>query len=90
MRTALSAGDTNAVLGLIAPQLRTSFDDSQFSRLHSFAQPLGSQSSIFIFGDGATVWPVRTSHFVVLPGVDTVQMIKVDGDWFFTGEIHVD
>jgi len=88
MRIALSARDTNAVLALVAPQMRTSFDD--FSRLDGFAQPLGPRSSIRILGGEATVWPVRTSHYVVLPGGHTVEMVKVDGDWFFTGKVHVD
>lgn len=90
MRTALSAGDTNTVLTLIAPQMRSSFDDLRLSRLDGFAQPLGPRSSVLILGGEATVWPVRTSHYVVLPGGHTVEMIKVDGDWFFTGKIHVD
>jgi hypothetical protein len=90
MRTALSAGNTNAVLALVAPQMRSSFDDLRFSRLDGFAQPLGPRSSILILGGEATVWPVRTSHYIVLPGDHTVEMIKVDGDWFFTGKIHVD
>lgn len=90
MTAALSAGNTNAVLALIAPPFRSGFDGSQFSRLDGFAKPLGPRSSILILGKDATVWPVRTSHYIVLPGGHTVEMVKVGDDWFFTGKVHVD
>jgi hypothetical protein len=89
MMAAISAGDTNAVLA-VAPEWRSSFDDLQLSRFEDFAQPLGPHSSIRISGREATVWPVRTSHYIVLPGGHTVEMIKVADDWFFTGKVHVD
>jgi hypothetical protein len=87
MMIALSAGDTNAVRSLIAPEWRSRF---HLSRFEGFAKPLGPRSSILILGREATVWPVRTSHYVVLPGGHTVEMIKVADQWFFTGEVHVD
>jgi hypothetical protein len=90
MMAALSARDTNAVLALVAPQVRSSFDESELSRFEGFAKPLGPQSSILVLGGEAIVWPVRTSHYVVLPGGHTVEMIKIGDDWFFTGKVHVD
>jgi hypothetical protein len=90
MTTALSTGDTNAVLGLIAPSFRSSFDELRLSRLDGFAKPLGPQSSILVLGREATVWPIRTSHYVVLPGGHTVEMVRVGSEWFFTGMVHLD
>ena len=61
IRTALSAGDTNAVLALVAPQMRSS--------LMTWSTPdwtvLPSHLVTFVhphLGREATVWPVRTSH----------------------------
>ena len=90
MTVALSAGDTNAVLALVAPACRSGFDDLRLSRLEGFAKPLGPQSSILVVGHEATVWPVCTSHYLVWPGGHTVEMVKVNGEWFFTGKVHLD
>lgn len=83
MTTALSAGDTNAVLALIAPSYRSSFDSLRFSRLSGFAKPLGLDSSVLVLGSQATVWPVRV-------GGNTVEMVKTGGTWYFTGVAHLD
>ena len=83
MTTALSAGDTNAVLTLVAPSYRSSFDELRLSRLGGFAKPLGSDSSILVMGSKATVWPVRV-------GGDTVEMVETGGVWYFTGIVHLD
>jgi len=90
MRTALSSSDTNAVLALVAPEYRGSFDGYRFLMLNDFAQPLGPRSSIVVLRDQAIVWPVGSSHYVVLPGGHTIDMIRVNGDWFFTGRVHID
>src|SRR6185436_12776630 len=83
MRIALSSSDTNAVLALVAPQYRGGFDGYRFSMLNDFAEALGPRSSIVVLRDEAVVWPVRTSHYLVLPGGHTIGMIRVDGDWSF-------
>ncbi|MCD6050465.1 MAG: hypothetical protein K0Q55_1868, partial [Verrucomicrobia bacterium] len=90
MRTALSSNDTNAALTLVAPPYRNSFQGHRFSHLNNFAQPLGPRSSIWVSGNKATVWPERTQLFIVFPGGNTIDMIKVNGDWFFTGDVHID
>jgi hypothetical protein len=87
MRAALSANDTNAVLALVAPQYRSSFGELRFVRLDRFAAPLGPRSSILLIWKEATVWPGRTSGWLV---GDTVEMVKVGGNWFFTGKVHLD
>jgi hypothetical protein len=90
-RTALSAADTNAVLALIAPTYRSSFDGGRFMRLDGFAQPLGARTKVLILGGDATVWPKPNWYLCgVLPVGDTVEMTKVEGHWFFTGRVHLD
>jgi hypothetical protein len=91
LRTALSASDTNAVLALIAPAYRSSFEEGSFMRLDGFARPLGARSKFLILGGGATVWPKPNWYLCgVVPIGDTVEMTKVEGHWFFTGKVHVD
>ena len=91
LTTALSSGDTNAVLALIAPESRSEFDDGRFMRMGSFAEPLGSRSKIFILGKGATVWPSPNWYLCGLwPIGNTVEMTKVAGRWCFTGRVHLD
>ena len=90
MRMALSSNDTNTAIALIAPDYRSRFGPHEFNLLSGFAQPLGARSSITLFGSSARVCPIRTSHFLVVPGGHTVGMIKVNEEWFFTGEVHID
>jgi hypothetical protein len=91
LRTALSAADTNAVLALIAPTYRSSFDGGGSMRLDAFARPLGARSKVLILGGDATVWPKPNWYLCgVLPIGDTVEMTKVEGHWFFTGRVQLD
>src|SRR5262249_40664896 len=91
LTAALSLGDTNAVLALIAPQCRKEFDDLSLMRMENFAKPLGQRSKMVILGNEATVWPSPHWHLCgVWPIGDTVEMTKVDGKWFFTGKVHLD
>lgn len=91
LRAALSAADTNAVLALIAPTYRPSFDGGSFIRLDAFARPLGAPSKILILGGDATVWPNPNWYLCgVLPIGDTIEMTRVSGHWFFTGKVHLD
>src|SRR5256885_371794 len=83
MSIALSTGDTNAVLALVAPSYRSSFDELRLSRLEGIAKPLGPNSSIVVSGHEATVWPLRV-------GGDSVEMVKNGGAWYFTGIVHLD
>src|SRR5215831_10503321 len=77
LRTALSAADTNAVLALIAPTYRSSFDGASFMRLDGFARPLGARSKIVILGGDATVWPKPNWYLCgVFPIGDTVEVTK--------------
>jgi hypothetical protein len=91
LRAAISSADTNAVLALLAPDHRSSFDGGKFMRLDGFARPLGARSKVLILGAEATVWP-KPKWYVcgVVPIGDTVEVMKVDGRWFFTGNVHLD
>ena len=91
MTTALTAKDTNAIVGLIAPAYRGEFDEPRRMRIESFAKPLGPRSRIVSVGNKATVWPDPNWYFCgVWPIGDTVEMSKVGGRWFFTGKVHLD
>jgi hypothetical protein len=89
MRHALSLGDTNAARALFTPDRRGAAHHS-FDMLGRFAKPLGERSSLSFSGSRATVCPERVFHFGVIPGGNTVEMVRVDGEWFFTGGIHID
>ena len=91
LTAAISSGDTNGVLALVAPQLRKGFDDSHLMRMEHFAKPLGPTSKIVIVGNAATVWPNPNWYLGgVWPVGNTVEMTKVGGTWFFTGKVHLD
>lgn len=88
-RTALDAGDTNAVSQLFAPEVRARAHRS-YGMVGNFALPLDSTSRISITGPRALVCPRGLVHFGIIPGGHTVEMVKVDGEWFFTGEVNID
>jgi hypothetical protein len=89
MRTALSSGDTNGVRALFAPDFRGEAN-RQFDRLLNFAKPLGGLSAVRFSRSRASVCPERISHFGIVPGGHTIEMVKIDGDWFFTGKVSID
>ena len=87
MRVALSAGDTNVARALFAPDFR---GGANFDMLDRFAKPLGARSTIRFSGSQAVVCPERLFHYRVIPGGHTIEMVKVDGAWFFTGNVNID
>jgi hypothetical protein len=89
MRLALASADTNTARVLFAPELRGGAH-GYFGRLETFAKPLGPQSSVRFSASKAQICPERIYHYRVLPGGHTIEMVKVDGQWFFTGKVHVD
>jgi hypothetical protein len=91
LQTALASADTNAVLALIVPEYRSTFDGREFLRLQGFARPLEAHSKILILGNEATVWPSPNRYLCgVWPIGNTVEMTKVAGRWFLTGRVHLD
>lgn len=89
LQTAMAAGDTNSVRLLYAPSHRSQFDNT-YHRLQMFARPLSYRSGISIKGKQATICPQRTIPlFLFNTSGHTVEMIEVEGDWFFTGKVGV-
>jgi hypothetical protein len=86
MRTALRAGDTNAARAFIAPAHRARADD-HFTRLTVFARELGGKSTIRISNSRAVVCPDSALPFGLFG--HTIDLIKVNGEWYFTGGIGV-
>ncbi len=89
MRMALSSGNTNLAQSLFAPDLRGGAYRN-FDMLDRFARPLSRRSGIRVSGPHAVVCPERLFHYGFIPGGHTVEMVKVDGEWFFTGSVHID
>jgi hypothetical protein len=90
MRAAMSSKNTNSIKALFAPAFQSSVNDYHITMLNDFAQPLGSLSSILVIGDEALIWPTRVNRYLVIPGGNTIEMIKVNTNWYFTGKIHID
>lgn len=86
MQVAMRTRDTNAARLLFAPDFRH-HADGNFTRFHIFARPLGLRSKISVNGIKAKICPVRIFPFGTAG--HTIEMIKVDGEWYFTGHIGV-
>jgi hypothetical protein len=86
MQAAMPASDTNAARLVFAPAFRNQADDN-FTRFHIFARPLGLRSKISVNGVKATICPARV--FPIGMAGHTIEMIKVDDEWYFTGHISV-
>jgi hypothetical protein len=86
MQTAMRNRDTNAARLLFAPEHRKGAD-SNFARYHMFAKPLGIRSKISVDGSTANVCPVRAIPIGMFG--HTIEMIKIDGEWYFTGRIGI-
>jgi len=86
MTAALRVNDTNAAQMLFAPSHRARATD-HFGRLTTFARPLGLRSGISITGSRARICPQP----IIPRGTSghTIEMIQVNGEWFFTGSISV-
>ena len=89
MVSALSSGNTNAAMALIAPENRRAASRS-LGLLTGFIKPLGPRSSVRFSTFEAHVCPERIFHLGAIPGGNTIGLIKVHGEWYFTGGFHVD
>ena len=91
MQEAVSSLRQSTALPLVAPQHRPAFGDRNVSLLSAALSPIGPRSSVLVIGDEAVVWPsVRCFVYLVVPVGHSVDMVKVGGKWFFTGEVHID
>lgn len=86
MQVAMRNSDTNAARLLFSPTHRRDADNN-FTRYHTFAKPLGVRSKISVSGEKANICPVRIVPIGMIG--HTIEMIKVDGEWYFTGKIGV-
>ena len=89
LQIALRAGDTNAFRLLFAPAHRARAMD-HVGRFQTFAHPLDHRSGMSI--KGTRVWICPRRDFPLIPIVDfghTIEMIRVDGEWYFTGKISI-
>ena len=89
MHRALVARDEAAALKLIVPAARGK-PETRVLGLDFVVQPLNDSSSISVHGNEASITPRRLFHYYVLPGGNSVEMLKVDGEWYFTGGVSVD
>ena len=86
LSAAVAARDTDTERSLIAPDNRERFEH----RFQDFVSPLGPSPTILIFGDSATIWPDPKSYlYKAIPIGHAFEMIRVDGIWYFTGELHI-
>ena len=89
LRLELSQSDTNSAAKLFAPDYKGRIDHS-FRLLRTFAKPLGSRSSVRIWNATASVTPERIWHYGFLPGGHSIELVRVDDQWLFTGTVHID
>ena len=71
MTAAISSGDTNAVLALVAPQHRKECDELRLMRMEEFAKPLGPGSKIVIVGRWPRCGQVHIGIYVVSGPLET-------------------
>ena len=93
MRVAVSVGDTNSAAHLLSEDFRRDAPSvaSSLSMFARFAKPLTWRSSIKLSDRRATICPERI--FLSLrwpPTGNRITMVKTNGEWYFTGDIHID
>jgi hypothetical protein len=89
MQEAMRASDTNAARLLFAPAHRPRAAD-HLGRFQTFALPLDHRSGISIKGTRARICPRREFPLIPFGTIGhTIEMIQVDGEWYFTGNIGI-
>lgn len=89
LRTALRAGNTNAAALLFLPAVRSRAPD-EINRLQTFAHDLGAASAITINGTQAWICPRRELAFIPFLRIGhEIEMIRVEGEWYFSGRISI-
>lgn len=97
MRRVLKSGDMQGVAAFVLPKRP---DDQAQKLLPHYRIPLedyrmrvGTDDSvpfIWISGDTANVIPRVEYHFGILPGGNSLEMRKENGEWYFTGRLFID
>jgi len=100
MRQAIRNNDTAGVAALVMPTARSAYQTKE--GLEHFRVHVGTDKSVpsvSVTGDYATVTPHRKYHFDkvlkgnplgILPGGNAFDMLKENGEWYFTGVVHID
>lgn len=97
IRRALRNNDMQSVATFVLPERPA--DPSQKGKSH-YRIPLAdyrmrvgtdhSAPSIWISGNTANVTPHVQYHFGIIPGGDSLEMAKENGEWYFTGRLFID
>ena len=91
MRRVLANSNTNGYHALIAPNYQLSWRKDQLLKIPDFAKPLTKKSLIRIADNHATICPIPVLYFGLLPwGGHRIELVKEDGQWYFTGRVHID
>ena len=101
LHEALQSQDSSKARQLIAPKFRSKKKFRTCAQLRNFVEPFTDRSSIILSGDRGFVYPdssSATSPFnwtTLFGGPPTTNgsyltLEKLNGTWFFTGEIHID
>ncbi len=93
-KEALASGDDTAIQSFLAPSSYLKKGRTRNLGWIRGAAPYTSKSDVKIRGDRAWVIPHRIHHrvfgVVIIPGGDAVRLVKVQGNWKFTGGISID
>jgi hypothetical protein len=89
LRAALTNKDTNAARALFAPEFRGGAHRS-FDLLAGFAKPMSDISQIRLTSQRAEICPEPMYQNGAYSGGHTIEIVKRDGSWYFTGKHHVD
>ena len=66
------------------------FDREKFSKVGTFAVALRPDARIRISNSVARVYPNPRRYYGVIPGGNSLEMIEIGGEWFFTGKVNID
>lgn len=90
MRQALRARDTNNVLQLIIPEVRTTYCND-LQRLLMLVGTGSNKPGVWMWaGKARVLLQIRMRWLGIVPIGNEVEMIRTNGDWFFTGRVFID
>ncbi len=91
--TALQSQDDEAIAAHLAPGPYADAEP-RLMWIRDCAGPVDDDWKVSIAGDKATVIPNAMVHWlyrmIPIPGGDGIHLVKVEGDWYFTGGIFID
>ncbi len=98
LRSVLRSGNIEGVAAFIIPERLASQHTRAYRghyriRLEDYGMRVGTDASVpavWINGDIADVTPHVEYHLGIIPGGDSLEMIKHDGEWYFSGALFID